>query len=97
MKKWEKQEKRDNKNFGGRMTIGSGNKVIKGDSQTNELLIECKCTEKNQYILKKEVLQKLQAQAFEIGKIPILSLDINNECWSMVETNFLQDILRKKG
>lgn len=94
-KKFQIHEKRDSKNFSGKMTPGSGSKSIKGDVQTDDLLIECKCTEKSQYILKKEVLQKLKSQAFNIGKTPILSLEICDEKWMLIEANFLHNLLEE--
>jgi hypothetical protein len=95
-KKFKKHEKRDAKNFNCYQTISSGNKWQKGDCINNDIMVECKCTEKDQYILKKEVLMKLKNQAFDVDKIPVLSLDINNECWSMIETYKLQELLERK-
>lgn len=80
MKKWEKKELDDAKDFGGKLQIGSGrtwkNKL---DVKTDDYLIEAKCTEKKSYSLKLDLWMKVMRAAVREGRTPILSLRFERE------------------
>lgn len=67
----EKQEKQVAKIVGGRRTSNSGaSNFCAGDVTTETLLYECKTVTKpvKSYSIKKEVLDKIHKEAFEMGK-----------------------------
>lgn len=77
-----KQEKRTAKVLGGVVQSGSGcTAFAKGDVSTTKCLIECKTsvTEKKSFSIKKEVLDKIEEQAFSMKKpYPILAFNFGN-------------------
>ena len=65
------QEKTVAKEFGGKLSSNSGAaKFSAGDVYTKDVLFECKTVtkESKSYSVKKEVLEKLKKEAFELGK-----------------------------
>ena len=72
-----KQEARTAKTLKTSLTIGSGNKNQKGDSQDLGLfgrrgrMVENKVTEKKQMAVKREWLEKLSKEALAAGKEPV--------------------------
>ena len=59
--------------FSGRLRPGSGSfRPFKGDVITDDYLIECKSTEKQQFVLKKEILLKIEKEAISEGRVPLL-------------------------
>jgi hypothetical protein len=67
------QEKRLASELGGRTQPGSGAMWhMKGDVITDRLFVEAKLTDKKQYTLKLETLEKVAAQAPISGKIPTM-------------------------
>lgn len=76
MNESQRQEKAVSIKFAGRKTIMSGAlKFDKGDVETPRYLIECKTTEKNSFILKKAVLEKIRIEAIKKNKYPLLSIE----------------------
>ena len=63
-----KHEKRAAKKLGVRLTPNSGAGHIRGDMQDSCYLIEHKFTNKEQFILKREMLDKTREQAIQCGK-----------------------------
>lgn len=55
----------------------------KGDLKTDDLMIECKYTDKKSYRITTETLQKLWNDALEANKMPILVISIKdgNNSW----------------
>lgn len=69
---FKRHEKQIADDLGGRTTIGSGNKGMKGDVQTKKVMAEAKSTDKKQISLKMEWLEKLVREALEAGMEPVL-------------------------
>ncbi len=71
-----KQEARTAKEFGGHVTIGSGNKHMKGDVRIPGLArIENKCTSKKSFSITIDMIKKLRDNAIGYGEIPIIQID----------------------
>lgn len=71
---------------GGVLTIGSGNKGMKGDVQSQGWMIECKATSKLSLSLKLEWLEKLVREAAARRMRPALSIrfDTGDQDWVLV-------------
>ena len=73
------QEKKVAKEFGGKLSSNSGAaKFSAGDVYTKDILFECKTVTKEakSYSVKREVLEKLKREAFELGKqFPIMAFN----------------------
>lgn len=69
-----RQEKSAAKTLGGRTTVGSGNKGMKGDVWAGNLMVECKSTDKRSISLKLDWLEKLVREAFQKGREAVLLL-----------------------
>ena len=66
----------------GRRTPASGAipvAALKGDVITEYCMVEAKCTEKQSYILRRIVLDKLLWQAMQAGKTPVFALKFCDE------------------
>lgn len=78
----DKHEKRTAKNLGAKVQTSSGSSsFLKGDVISNSCLIECKTatSEKKSFSIKKEWLDKIDEQCFEMGKkYPILAFDFGD-------------------
>ena len=93
----DKQEKRTAKVLGGKVQAGSGcSAFVKGDVSTDKCLIECKTstTEKKSFSVKREVLDKIEEQAFAMRKpYPVLAFNFgdNEENYYVInERTFIQ-------
>lgn len=75
-----KQEREMAKELSGVVTIGSGNKAMKGDvyggnaDAGQRIMAECKATEKRSISVKLDWLEKLVKEARESGREPVLLL-----------------------
>ena len=80
MKPWQKKEKKDAKDFGGKVTPRSGGYFsFPGDVVTKDFLIDSKTTDKNRFSITANMWTKVFNEALKSRKIPILSiLLINN-------------------
>lgn len=79
MKKWQKKEKNDAKDFGGSVHKGSGNRWYKpGDVSTEKFLIDSKHTDKKSYSISLQTWDKLYEEALFSKKLPVLSLQIQD-------------------
>lgn len=78
----DKQEKRTAKNLNAKVQTSSGSSAfLKGDVVSDTCLIECKTSmsEKNSFSIKKEWLDKIEEQCFEMRKrYPILAFDFGD-------------------
>lgn len=78
----DKHEKRTAKNLGAKVQTSSGSSdFLKGDVISDTCLIECKTctTEKKSFSIKKEWLDKIEEQCFEMRKrYPILAFDFGD-------------------
>jgi hypothetical protein len=82
--KSQKQERRVSKEVKGRPTINSGALYFdKADVRGKNLRVECKRTDKQQIVLKKEWLLKLRAEC-NIKDIPVVNIEIGEESWYIV-------------
>ena len=97
----DKQEKHVAKTLGGKQNVNSGaTKWIKGDVQIDDILIECKTvmTPKNSYTVKKDILQKLNNEAFSMGKSNCalaFNFEPNGECFYVRNERFFRELLEK--
>ena len=77
-----KHEKRTAKKLGVDVQTSSGSSAfLKGDVISRKCLVECKTamTEKKSFSIKKEWLEKIDEQCFEMGKqYPILAFDFGD-------------------
>lgn len=77
-----RQEKKVKKKSKGKLTIGSGNKGIKGDivgfTAKRKRKTECKTTDKTYIKIKREWLEKLERQAYEDDSEPVLVFGFSN-------------------
>lgn len=79
------QERRDAKDYGGRVTPGSGNGAFrKGDVRTDDLLIENKRTDKDSLSVKGAWLDKIRMEAQSEGRVPVIGIDINGRHWVLL-------------
>jgi Holliday junction resolvase len=91
VKKWELHEKHVTKKVKGRRTVASGAVSFdKADVRTKAFRIECKQTEKKQYILKLETLLKIRQEARIQGQQPALALDICGEKFYILEEHLAE-------
>ena len=75
-----KQERRVADLVGGKNTPASGAKEIKGDIRLKGLLrIECKATEKPEYVLTHKVIDKIKEQALTCAELPCVQVDFLGE------------------
>ena len=78
----DKQEKRTAKNLNATVQTSSGSSAfLKGDVVSDTCLIECKTSmsEKKSFSIKKEWLDKIEEQCFEMRKrYPILAFDFGD-------------------
>jgi hypothetical protein len=75
-----KQERRVADLVGGKNTPASGAKEIKGDIRLKGLLrVECKATEKPEYILTHKVIDKIKEQALTCAELPCVQVDFLGE------------------
>lgn len=86
---WRKQEEKDAKSFGGKLTGGSGNRWNrKGDIKTPKFLIENKLTAKSSYAISLKTWEKIYNEALKTPgntyRIPLLSLYFEKNETSLV-------------
>lgn len=81
------------KRYGGRVTIGSGNKGDKGDVNAGEFKIECKRTDRDSLSLKGEWLRKIRDEAFVARMKPALEIEIKDETWVMVTAEDFKNLI----
>jgi hypothetical protein len=75
MKKWEKKEKKDGKDFGGKRQKGSGNYwASPGDVKTSDFLIDSKQTDKKSFSVSYNMWDKIYEEALLTYRIPLLSI-----------------------
>jgi hypothetical protein len=89
-----KQEKEDAKYFGGRTTPASGaTDWSKGDVKVPFFLIEDKFTDKDYYVLKLSIWQKIENEAMQENlRIPLLRLDICGQRFVIFDEDYFDDI-----
>lgn len=75
-----KHEKFVAEKLDGKLQMASGAIwFAKADVYTDKFLIECKATEKDYYILKRAILDKIESEALKVGKIPLLCFRIKDK------------------
>jgi hypothetical protein len=98
-KKSQKQEIKIAKEIKGKPTINSGAFLIsdKADVKKENVRIECKRTDKQQIIIKKEWLEKLRNDC-TYKDIPVFNIEIQDENWYMVraeEFEYIMQMIKK--
>ena len=74
---WKETEKRLAKEVKGKRVAGSGSHwSSKGDVRTDTFLFEVKTTEHNSYAVGLKTLNKIIRESQNVGKIPVLMLNI---------------------
>ncbi len=77
---WQKKEKNDAREFGGRVTPRSGGMwSFPGDVKTDMFLIESKTTDKKSYSITANTWRKLYSQALKSQRLPLLSIQLAKE------------------
>lgn len=90
-----KQETRVAKEVKGKKTIGSGSlSFSKADVFKKGLRIECKRTDKQSIILKKDWLVKLRGET-SVDEAPVLHLEIQDERWYLIRPEEFAYISKK--
>lgn len=80
MKKWEKKEKKDSEDFGGRRVKGSGNQwSAPGDVKSAKFLIDSKQTDKESFSITLKMWDKLYEEALFSFKYPMLSVQVKDK------------------
>jgi hypothetical protein len=99
VKKWEKKEKKDAKDFGGYRVAGSGNQwYAPGDVKHEVYLIDSKQTDKKSYSISLQTWDKLYEEALFSKRLPILSLQIQNlELVVLAKDDFLSLTTKKES
>jgi hypothetical protein len=86
IEKSRRQEKVTAAGLGGSTTAGSGNKWHdKGDVKADDLLVECKTTDKKTYILHASDLKKIYGQAILKRSIGVMQVEfVDRSSWAVV-------------
>lgn len=87
------QEKRTAKEFGGRTRgkASGASPFAKGDVKTPEYLVENKFTDKDHFILKWSVWEKIAKEALKEGfRTPLIQLDIQDESFIIFHPNHFE-------
>lgn len=80
MKPWQKKERQDAKDFGGKVTPRSGGYFsFAGDVITKDFLIDSKVTEKKGFRITGNIWRKIYNEALKSRRLPILSISLINE------------------
>ena len=80
MEPWQQKEKRDAKDFGGRLMPRSGGLwFAKGDSRNDKFLIDSKTTKYKGYNITAKLWKKLEREGLLVGRIPLLSVEFGEE------------------
>lgn len=66
----------------------------KGDVKTERFLVECKFTDKTQYVLKLDTLNKIAKEALQAGREPLLSLDIYGKQFFVVPREVFLELVK---
>lgn len=98
MKNWEKKEKRDAKDFGGKRVRGSGNQwSYPGDIVADTFLIEVKQTDRKSFGVSKLLWDKISEEAaFSNSRIPLLSLQIQDTELIVISKMDFQNLLKNQ-
>lgn len=80
--KSKKQEKRSAKDYDGITTSASGARGNKGDVNLKSgFKLENKTTDKNSIRVEKKWLDKIEEEAFEVGVMPLLEIELQDQQW----------------
>lgn len=99
-----RQERRTAKVLGGRETVGSGSKGMKGDvwagdpEAGQQVMVECKATTGKQITLKLAWLVKLFKEAFQAGREPALvvtfeAMEFGAKDWAVIPLDRYRELL----
>ena len=71
-----KQESELATRLGGKITPGSGNKLIKGDVRVNKVVrVECKTTKNKSFSVTQDMLDKIELAALPYNEMPVLQVE----------------------
>lgn len=60
--------------------------------KTKDFLVEAKITEKNSFILKRDIWDKISEEAFQIGRKPLMSIWINGKKLTVMEEDLFLEM-----
>ena len=84
-KRSKRQEQRVADRFGGRTTPGSGNGwAQKNDVRTSEISFEMKYTDKKQFTLKADELERGEKHAILDGRDFVFGIEMNGRTWCVI-------------
>lgn len=87
-KQWEKKEVNDAQSFNARRTPRSGGLwFAKGDSKSDDFLIENKTTEKSNFTILGTVWKKIKKEALLSSRIPMLSVEFGEKREELIIMN----------
>jgi len=79
-KQWDEKEKKDAKLFGARRTPRSGGIwFAKGDSKSDQFLIENKTTVNERFSITAQVWEKISKEALLTSRVPLLSVEFGKK------------------
>ena len=94
------KEKENSKRTGGRLRPGSGNQAAKpgdsveGDPNEMQWLVEEKTTTGKSMTVQEKWLQKIKTEAVRTSKIPLLRMNIGDECWYVVPAEVWEGMMQ---
>jgi len=84
-KQWQNKEKRDTVTFGSRRTPRSGGLwFAKGDSKSEEYLIENKTTQHESFAISVKLWEKIENEALLSHRIPLISMEMGKKGLELV-------------
>jgi hypothetical protein len=88
-----KQERNGAKEFGGKLTPGSGNGwVTKNDMTTRYHSFEYKTTHSRSYSLRLDVLQTVERNALLDGREPVLLIDLAGHEYAVITKDHFREL-----
>jgi hypothetical protein len=70
---------------------------LKGDVVSRVFRVECKLTEKGSYILKRDVLDKIEQEALFNKQSPLMSLSISGEKYAVLRWSDFEQMAHDAG
>jgi len=83
---------------GGKQTVGSGNKLDKGDVKTDSYRFEAKSTKRRSLSIKLDWLEKIVKESLDTGRLPVVSFlfdAANTPCskrWILIEEDHFLEL-----
>jgi hypothetical protein len=90
-----KQERKVAKDLGGSVVVASGSRWFsKGDVKAQGVLVECKTTDKQSYILHEADLKKIAAQGIRERRLGLMQLEFSERStWAIVQWETFKELV----